>query len=474
MASKSIHWIEDLSAQDVSALTSLLRFPENCQSHALWLQDQERKTALLPVHLQRPKAFTARLLECFISNKALLCPFHKSLDPQLIRRLFLALVNECTIRVRHFAECPPEDPEIEAWLARVYSVNSLWTEPAAYHYLFNVKERGPRLEFVTTHCEACILSRLGGNLQILSDLRVCAETRRRKGSPTPRIIRFLEAWLYWSGDSDRVKQSSEPLLRKVRAERRRLRQERRGRPSRPSSRPESSDQADEKLEKETTGTEIIDFYLNRLSSMPRVNNLPGSTRNDSRASLHPAFRDSITFDNATGAFAHRQDDDIPPVPRIPSQFLQPSKPVPRPASSIYSYFDDSGFSSSSKTTQGKRGWRTKDYAEQRAETYRKLIGVPQDFELTPEETGSLANPDLSPSDRMTRWNDFCNAPSREKSAEERELAYRKLVGKPLDEELTDVEKAQLMDDRSDKEGSSPKPTWEEFSNDVRYANFRRD
>jgi len=260
---------------------------------------------------------------------------------------------------------------------------------------------------------------------------------------------------------------------KVRAERRRLQRERRRRPLRPSSRPESGDQEEEKQEKETTGTEIIDFYLNRLSSIPRVDNLPGSSRNDSRASLHPAFRDSIVFNNATGAFAHRQDDDIPPVPRVPSQIPQASKPVPRPASSVYSNFDDSGFASSSNTPQGKKEWRTKDYAEQRAETYRKLIGIPKGTQLTPEETDTLANPDLSSSDRVTRWNDFCNAPPREKSAEERELAYRKLVGKPMDEELTDDESAKLMDGRSD-EAPSPKPTWEEFSNDAKYAHFRRD
>jgi len=352
-------------------------------------------------------------------------------------------------------------------------VNSLWTEPVAYRYLFNVKERGPRLDFVSTHCEACILSRVGGDPQILSDLRVCAETRRRQDTPTPRIIRFIEGWLYWSGSFDRVKQSSEPLFMKVRAERRRLQRERRRRPLRPSSRPESGDQEEEKQEKETTGTEIIDFYLNRLSSIPRVDNLPGSSRNDSRASLHPAFRDSIVFNNATGAFAHRQDDDIPPVPRVPSQIPQASKPVPRPASSVYSNFDDSGFASSSNTPQGKKEWRTKDYAEQRAETYRKLIGIPKGTQLTPEETDTLANPDLSSSDRVTRWNDFCNAPPREKSAEERELAYRKLVGKPMDEELTDDESAKLMDGRSD-EAPSPKPTWEEFSNDAKYAHFRRD
>lgn len=449
-----------MSNSDISALTELLRLPEKSPILNIWLAEQERKIAGLPAQLRRPKAFIPRILEKFISKKAILCPSHKKLDPQLIRRLFITFADECTIRVRHFTDAPPEDTDIKQWLARVQSINSLWTEPDMYRYLFNTKSSEPKLDYIQSECEACILATIGGNRIMLADLRICAETRRRAHSPTPRIIRILEGWLHWTGISHQIKTITEPLFLKVRTDRRKRQRERRhGSPTpRLASKHVKENRERNQEEPETTGAEIIDFYLNRLSSMPSVEGLSVRPNNDSRTSLHPAFRNSISFDASTGTYAQCQEEDIPLVPKVPSNIPEPNT-RPRVVSSIYSQ-DDSGLESSIKTAK-KKEWTNKDFAEQRAEAYRKLVDIPEASELEREDTNSLDNPDLSSPKRVTRWPDICNAPGPNKLSEDRAAAYRTLVGKPEYEELSDGDKKMLIENRFDS-SSNLLITWEDF------------
>ncbi|ELR06695.1 hypothetical protein GMDG_00312 [Pseudogymnoascus destructans 20631-21] len=384
----SLHWVEDLSHNDILTLTKLLRLPERSQIDEYWLVGQEKKIGYLPAHLKRTKALLPRLVEKFTSpsTKAILCPSHRCLDSQLIRRLFLTIVDECSTRVRRFTDSPPADRDIRAWWTRVKTINSLWTQPILYRYLFNANPGDPEFEYTHSECEACILGTIGGNMTMLADLRICAITRRTNHGPIPRIIRFIDGWLYWTGIAETIKAESDPLYLKVR-------NARRGRPITQSydsnALPETindrtddrtddkrDDRRDERIP-ESTDADIIDFYLNRLSRMSRTHKKSGQPNNDSTHSLHPAFRDNIVFDASTGIYGQRQEDDIPPVPRIPSIIPEPKRQPPM-ASSSYSRAD-SGVGYSNNTSK-KTEWRHDDYAEQRSEAYRKL--VTRDSEVT--------------------------------------------------------------------------------------------
>jgi hypothetical protein len=480
----SIHWVEDLSHNDTLALTKLLRLPERSQIEENWLIGQEKKIEYLPAHLKRSRALIPRLVEKFTSpsTKGILCPSHRCLDSQLIRRLFLSVVDECTTRVRRFTDSPPSDRDIRAWWTRVKTINSLWTQPILYRYLFNANQGDPEFEYTHSECEACILATIGGNTTMLADLRICAITRRTNHGPTPRIIRILDGWLYWTGMAETIKAGSDPLYLKVR-------NARRGRPitqkydsnpisetindrrddrrdyKRDGRRDDRDDKGEDRTDQqipESNDADIIDFYLNRLSRMSRTHQKSGRPNNDSTHSLHPAFRDNIVFDASTGIYGQRQEEDIPPVPRIPSIIPEPKRPM---ASSSYSRADSGvGFSNN---TSKKTEWRHDDYAEQRSEAYRKLVGAPGSSKADNEETRQLTNtgsrsPEKAKSPKTAkRWSGSSSVRGPDAIARHRAKTYRKLEGKPAGSVISSTL-------------SSPKMTWEEFKATVHLTSQNRN
>ncbi|OBT64079.1 hypothetical protein VE03_06683 [Pseudogymnoascus sp. 23342-1-I1] len=468
MSSYSIHWVEDLSHNDTLALTKLLRLPERSQIDEYWLVGQEKKVKFLPAQLKRSRALIPRLVEKFAnaSTKAILCPYHRCLDPQLIRRLFVTIVDECTTRVRRFTDSPPADSDIRQWWTRMKSINSLWTQPILYRYLFNANPGDPEFEYTHSECEACILATIGGNTTMLADLRIGAITRRMNHGPNPRIIRILDGWLYWTGMSETIKTGSDPLYLKVR-------NSRRGRPITRSYDtnpiPEPANNGNGRRDQpipESTDADIIDFYLNRLSRMPRTHQKSGLPNNDSTHSLHPAFRENIVFDVSTGIYGQRQEDDIPPVPKIPSIIPEPKRQLPV-ASSSYSRADSGvGYSNSaSKKTE----WRPEDYAAQRSEAYRKLVGDPESLMADEKEARPLTNTDsrsheIAKSPKTAKkWNDSDSARGHDRTARYRAAAYRKLEGKTGGSEIGSVASSSYP---------SPKLTWEQFKATVHLSSQR--
>lgn len=473
MSPSSIHWVEDLSHNDTLALTKLLRLPERSQIDEYWLVGQEKKIEYLPAQLKRSKALLPRFVEKFISPspKSILCPSHRCLDSQLIRRLFLTIVDECTTRVRRFTDSPPADSDIRQWWIRVKSINSLWTQPLLYRYLFNANPGDPEFEYTHNECEACILATIGGTPTMIADLRISAITRRTNHGRIPRIIRILDGWLYWTGMAETIKAECDPLHLKVR-------NARRGRPI--TQRYDSNAipdtinniRRDQRIP-ESTDADIINFYLNRLSRMSRTHQKSGRPNNDSTPSLHPAFRENIVFDASTGIYGQRQDDDIPPVPKIPSIIPEPKRQPPI-ASSSYSN-GDSGVGYSNNASK-KTEWDPDDYAAQRSEAYRKLVGAPESPNVDNKETWPLTNtnhrsPETAKSPKTAkRWNDSDSARGHDAIARHRAAAYRKLEGKSEGSVLSGVGGRGLMSAKAYSSHPIPKITWEQFKATVHLNN----
>ncbi|KFY26724.1 hypothetical protein V491_01201 [Pseudogymnoascus sp. VKM F-3775] len=468
MSPYTIHWVEDLSHNDTLAITKLLRLPERSQIDENWLVEQEKKIEYLPAHLKRSKALFPRFVERFIKSKAIFCPSHRCLDSQLIRRLFLTIVDECTTRVRRFTDSPPSDTDIRQWWIRVKSINSLWTQPILYRYLFNANPGDPEFEYTHSECEACILATIGGNTTMLADLRISAITRRTNHGPNPRIIRVLDGWLYWTGIAETIKAECDPLYFKVR-------NARRGRPITQSyssnTIPVTVNDRTERQIPESTDADIIDFYLNRLSRMSRTHQNSGRPNNDSTHSLHPAFRENIVFDASTGIYGQRPEEDIPPVPRIPSIIPEPKRQPPAASSSRYSRVDSGiGYSDS---IPKKTEWRTNDYIEQRSEAYRKLVGDPEGSSIDSMEAHSPTNmenrlPETVKSTKTARrWSGSSSARGRDRMACHRAKAYRKLEGKTEGSQFGGIGEGRRMSANVSSTCSSPKLSWEQFKATVR-------
>jgi hypothetical protein len=90
---------------------------------------------------------------------------------------------------------------------RVRELHALWLSPTDYRKMFlqapppppPMKKKWP---FQREGCEACILARVGGDAEVLLDLRTVvlsrtktAELHGRRNIKIPTLLRFVEAWL---------------------------------------------------------------------------------------------------------------------------------------------------------------------------------------------------------------------------------------------------------------------------------------
>jgi hypothetical protein len=126
------------------------------------------------------------------------------------------------------------------WVRRMELLSSLWMDPDVFREAFNVQSEELTREFVQGGCEACILARIGGDVEVLADLRVAVLARsRRHRRERPRLLKFVEAWIGWTGEREEIDEWSDDLAHDIKKVRRRLRMERRPSRSQSSRRCES-------------------------------------------------------------------------------------------------------------------------------------------------------------------------------------------------------------------------------------------
>jgi len=231
IASKSAHYIEDLTPSDIEALTKLLFLTADTQPHPSWLADQAKLIGTFPPSLRRPSATILRLAMHlpFTPPKAVLCETHKPLNPHLIRRIFLQVSAECTTRLARLASCtlPGCGDDIKAFVKRVQCINSLWMSSEIYRTAFQVMPHEPRFDRLPGGCEACILASVAGRNGLLTDLRASVMGRKGRSKPAPKILALLEGWIGWTGHSKEIQQESDKVAKKIRHLRREMQRERR-------------------------------------------------------------------------------------------------------------------------------------------------------------------------------------------------------------------------------------------------------
>ncbi|KAF4629887.1 hypothetical protein G7Y89_g8255 [Cudoniella acicularis] len=234
MSPPSIHLIEDLSDKDTNLLTELLAISPGQPLDAAWLSDQERfiKTNLTP-RLLASASITQRIMNTLrlAADRACLCPAHKGLHPQLIRRIFIQICQEVTERQNRLAENRDLPPNVLNLVKRIQTINSFWLSPDMYRQVYQVQPHEKRYDMVANGCEACILAVIGGDRQILFDLWASMEGRVQKRGKKPRLLRMVNSWLAW--DSPRVEElkatsaKAHALAEEVLSVRRKMQEERR-------------------------------------------------------------------------------------------------------------------------------------------------------------------------------------------------------------------------------------------------------
>lgn len=379
----SVQHIKDLKKGDLELLTQLLSLQPPVNDG--WLRDQSNLIDSFPTSLRRPETLLPRLALALTSTeKAVLCETHKPLNPLLIRRIFLQVSAESSTRVKRLHEYHPALPEnVSQFLKRIERLQSLHMAPDLYRQGFQVSPDEPRFETVEGGCEACILAVIGGNRQSISDLRTSMIGRKKKRGSAPRLLPLVENWIEWTGQGNEIMHETDVLARKVRGIRRQLQQARRqvrrnvadgivqnqdseplldDRPQNPTL--DGTLKSDDEQDPEGS---IIDFYANIMST----------TSMDGRAEqaegIHPAFRDSIAFDPASGTFHRKQ------------------KPGTAYSESVYSRPPRNGPHSPERDTRG--------YSEDHARAYEDLV--------RPRARDGTRQADKKKDEnRMTRISDF--------------------------------------------------------------------
>jgi hypothetical protein len=265
--------------------------------------------------------------------------------------------------------------------------------PELYRQAFKVMPHEARFEPISGGCEACILATIGGNPQIISDLRTSMIGRKKKRGPTPRLLPLVESWIGWNTQGDEICEESDELAREVRSIRRQLQQARRqlrrnmaeGIADENIKRRSSEDQFDDfkadDNEHANENDSVMDFYANILSSK----NMP--ERPQTVESMHPAFRNSVVFDQKAGVFVHT--GKAPPKPRPGTAY----------SASVYGQSSRSGPSRNG-------GERPTGYSEEHARAYEELTGRARHLATSEDEEGDDDAETQAAKERVTRMSDF--------------------------------------------------------------------
>ncbi|TAQ87874.1 hypothetical protein B7494_g3808 [Chlorociboria aeruginascens] len=376
MNNRLVQYIEDLSPKEIELLTQLLSIKSRDPRSLDWLRDQATCLASFPPTLRRPISILPRLAMAlsFTDPEAQLCNTHKPLPAQLIHRIFFQVSAECTTHLTRLVENRVLSQELFHFIKRIQSISSLWTSRELYRNLVNAMPEDPCFERVASGCEACILSVVGGDHGILSDLRASMIGRKKKGHPTrPRLLPLVESWINWTGQGDEIRCKSDMLAKTIRRCRRQMQHARRqtrrnieegildpptgreGQQSSMTSDCEEGLEADrsERYRKQEQEFEesIKDLYA---SSSTFITN-PYTVD-----SIHAAFRNSVVYSPKTGTFHHLLPAPLRPQCRHSTWYAE-SAPSRSGFSAVSSRQDGPGLS-----------------AEEFAESYRNLIVIEEE------------------------------------------------------------------------------------------------
>ncbi|KAL2213363.1 hypothetical protein CC79DRAFT_22356 [Sarocladium strictum] len=214
------HFLLDLPKVVIEQLTQILNIPMDLDPERLpeeWRTKQEGLIINLDSRLLKPRDLLSRAAMAVGKHKiryfprpAHLCDVHKKLDPRVIHNLMLMVINECTTRSDKYRRaCRYRVPkhshgilpkEVEAWIDRLDQIFMLrLSDPHQFGKLYRYKARLPPHCYMKD-CEACALSVIGGNPDMLADLWAGLKFRRtayehHQRFKDPRLLRIIFEWV---------------------------------------------------------------------------------------------------------------------------------------------------------------------------------------------------------------------------------------------------------------------------------------
>ncbi|KAI9818610.1 MAG: hypothetical protein M1832_004383 [Thelocarpon impressellum] len=343
------HHLIDLTSPDVEVLTNVLSLPlvppDDLSPRPLSLSTRRHAVVnfvrALPGRLRAPLLSLSRLCG---GSETHLCSAHDGLCAPMIRSIFAALVAETTLRLSCFTlRFPFMSRRAQDTVSALRAMQAMWLPPNRW-----APPRGAKWRRQPDGCEACVLARIGADESSLVHLRAALLSRTWRNRRPPRLLRWVDGWIGWTGRRQEIEDESQTRSRELRKTRRAvLREQGKVKPSRkvPEEKPIEEEEeaveaeADDEVEQsdgEDSEARIIDYYA---ALEPEADPLAASfvgvragwktTLTPEQGFIFPPFRPhpSLYTPQAGGS-----DIACEPGPR---ERLAPPPAATRPASSVY-------------------------------------------------------------------------------------------------------------------------------------------
>jgi hypothetical protein len=209
------HTLDDIEDSALKELIGLLRLPGNGGPIAItgsWLRRQADESRRLHHSLRQPSDLADRFAIClgkwkvpFSPDVATLCTSHDSLDPRLVRELFVLILSECLGWGKLGGDEVPDGP-VKAWASRLAELAALHFGEEEVERLYNIP-----LQHYDTHMmeanrvyDACQLAVIVSWPRALKNLSAGMKARCKSeavcghgklGTGSPGLMRAIEFWL---------------------------------------------------------------------------------------------------------------------------------------------------------------------------------------------------------------------------------------------------------------------------------------
>ncbi|EXJ83507.1 hypothetical protein A1O1_07130 [Capronia coronata CBS 617.96] len=184
----------DIPNKHVAALASILQFRPD-ESAAVRSKRISKDAKALP-SLLRP----SRLERMLLPPLGHLCKIHKNLDFSAVQVVLQHMQLEVGERLNNLVwKGELLDREQLSRVTRLRSLHALWLPPAEYEMTFLASTRDLRWRYQQDQCEACIVSHITSDLEVLLDLRCAVRSRATSKllakHGDPRLLVWVHAWV---------------------------------------------------------------------------------------------------------------------------------------------------------------------------------------------------------------------------------------------------------------------------------------
>ncbi|KIW70110.1 hypothetical protein PV04_02416 [Phialophora macrospora] len=186
--------IQDIPQKFVPEIAKLLQFRPNEDPEALSLRIVQGAKSL-------PSSLRSSRLENFLlPSRGHLCPLHKCLHHDVVRSVLHHVQLEVGIRLNNvISHSEMLTPELSTRIKRLRELHALWLDRREYRRTFMASSRDLKWRYQTDRCEACILSKITSDLQILLDLRWAFRSRATRvfvaKYGNPRLQQWVHVWI---------------------------------------------------------------------------------------------------------------------------------------------------------------------------------------------------------------------------------------------------------------------------------------